>query len=188
MIYPIINYGDPVLRKKATPIVPTDYPNIKELIADMFETMHAAQGIGLAAPQIGMPIRLFVIDFTVPADNAPEPINFKKAFINATILEETGEESPFTEGCLSIPGILEEVYRRPNVKLSYYDEDWNPQEDTFDGLAARVIQHEYDHIEGTLFIDRLKQPLDPLIEKKLNDISNGIIDINFMRQAKSSDT
>ena len=174
MIYPIITYGDPVLRKKATAIGPNDYPNIKELVASMFETMYAAQGIGLAAPQIGMSIRVFVVDLSAAADKAPGIVKLKKAFINAIILEETGEKWAFKEGCLSLPGIMEEVYRQPSVKLFYYDEDWNPQEETFEGLAARVIQHEYDHIEGKLFIDKLKQPLDPLIEKKLDDISNGV--------------
>jgi len=179
MKYPIITYGDPVLRQKAVSIGPEEYPNIKELIGDMFETMHAAQGIGLAAPQIGMPIRLFVVDCSAASDRVPELQDFKKAFINAVILDEEGEEWAFREGCLSIPGIMEDVYRKPTVKLSYYDEDWNPHEEIFEGLAARVIQHEYDHIEGKLFIDKLRLPLDPLVEKRLDDITNGIIDVNF---------
>ncbi len=133
----------------------------------MFETMYAARGVGLAAPQVGLSMRLFVIDASVFDDDEPELKGFKKAFINACILEETGEEWTFNEGCLSIPDIREDVSRKPVVKMSYYDENWKHHEETFKGMAARVIQHEYDHIEGKLFTD------------KLNDISKGIVDVDY---------
>ena len=179
MKYPIIAYGDPVLRRKATAIDPQEYPHIKQVIDDMYETMYGARGVGLAAPQVGLSMRLFVIDASVFADEEPDLKDFKKVFINATILEETGEEWPFNEGCLSIPDIREDVYRKPTVKLSYYDEDWKHHEATFSGLAARVIQHEYDHIEGKLFTDKLSPLRKRLIEKRLNDISKGIVDVEY---------
>jgi peptide deformylase len=179
MKYPIIAYGDPVLRRKATAIEPEEYPHIKQVIDDMYETMYGARGVGLAAPQVGLSMRLFVIDASVFADEEPDLKNFKKVFINASILEETGEEWGFNEGCLSIPDIREDVYRKPTVKISYYDEDWKHHEDTFSGLAARVIQHEYDHIEGKLFTDKLSPLRKRLIEKKLNDISKGMVDVEY---------
>lgn len=179
MKYPIIAYGDPVLRRKATAIEPDEYPHIKQLIEDMFETMYAAHGVGLAAPQIGLSMRLFVIDATPFDKDEPELKDFKKVFINATILEETGEEWAFNEGCLSIPDIREDVYRNPVVRISYYDEDWKHHEETYSGLAARVIQHEYDHIEGKLFTDKLSPLRKRLIEKRLNDISKGIVDVEY---------
>ena len=179
MKYPIIAYGDPVLRKKATAIEPEEYPNIKELVENMFETMYAAHGVGLAAPQVGMSMRLFVVDASVFSDDEPDLKDFKKVFINASILEETGEEWGFNEGCLSIPDIREDVYRKPVVKLSYYDEEWKHHEESFKGLAARVIQHEYDHIEGKLFTDKLSPLRKRLIEKKLNDISKGMVDVDY---------
>jgi len=179
MKYPIIAYGDPVLRRKAASIEPDEYPNIKQLVDDMFETMYAARGVGLAAPQIGLSMRLFVIDATPFADDEPELKDFKRVFINATILEETGDEWAFNEGCLSIPDIREDVYRKATVKLSYYDADWKHHEGTFSGLAARVIQHEYDHIDGKLFTDKLSPLRKRLIEKRLNDISKGIVDVEY---------
>jgi peptide deformylase len=179
MKYPIVAYGDPVLRRKATAIEPDEYPHIKQLVEDMFETMYAAHGVGLAAPQVGLSMRLFVIDATPFERDEPELKDFKKVFINATILEEDGEEWAFNEGCLSIPDIREDVYRKPNVRISYYDEDWKHHEETFSGLAARVIQHEYDHIEGKLFTDKLSPLRKRLIEKRLNDISKGIVDVEY---------
>jgi len=179
MKYPIIAYGDPVLRRKATSIEPEEYPHIKQVIDDMYETMYGARGVGLAAPQVGLSMRLFVIDASVFADEEPDLKDFKKVFINASILEETGEEWGFNEGCLSIPDIREDVYRKPTVKISYYDENWKHHEDTFSGLAARVIQHEYDHIEGKLFTDKLSPLRKRLIEKRLNDISKGIVDVEY---------
>ena len=179
MKFPIIAYGDPVLRRKATAIEPDEYPHIKELIENMFDTMYAAHGIGLAAPQVGLSIRLFVVDATVFADDDPNLKDFKKVFINAQILEEEGEEWAFNEGCLSIPDIREDIYRNPTVKISWYDENWKHFEDTFSGMAARIIQHEYDHIEGKLFIDYLKPLRKKLLQSKLNDISKGKIKVDY---------
>ncbi|MEO6149292.1 MAG: peptide deformylase, partial [Mucilaginibacter sp.] len=153
MKYPIIAFGDPVLRRKATAIEPDEYPHIKQLVDDMFETMYGARGVGLAAPQIGLSMRLFVIDATVFDDEEPELKDFKKAFINAQIMQEEGEEWLFNEGCLSIPDVREDVSRKPMLKISYYDENWKHHEEVYSGMAARVIQHEYDHIEGKLFTD-----------------------------------
>lgn len=179
MKFPIIAYGDPVLRRKAPSIEPGEYPHIKELVTNMFETMYAAKGVGLAAPQIGLSMRLFVVDASGFDDEEPELKDFKKVFINACILEESGEEWAFNEGCLSIPDIREDVYRQPKVKMSYYDENWKHHEDTFAGLAARIIQHEYDHIEGKLFTDKLSPLRKRLIQKRLNDISKGVVDVNY---------
>src|SRR3954468_8732936 len=179
MKFPIIAYGDPVLRKKATSIEPAEYPHIKELVADMFETMYGAHGVGLAAPQVGLSMRLFVVDVSPFDDEDPALKGFKKAFINATILEETGEEWAFNEGCLSIPDIREDVSRKPVIRISYYDEDWKHHEETFKGMAARVIQHEYDHIEGKLFTDKLSPLRKRLIEKRLKDISRGAVDVDY---------
>jgi peptide deformylase len=179
MKLPIIAYGDPVLRRKATSIEPAEYPHIKQLIDDMFETMYAARGVGLAAPQVGLSMRLFVVDITPFEEDEPSLKDFKKVFINATILEETGGEWAFNEGCLSIPDIREDVMRKPTVSLSYYDENWKHHEETFSGMAARVIQHEYDHIEGKLFTDKLSPLRKRLLEKKLNDISRGIVDVEY---------
>ncbi len=179
MKFPILAYGDPVLRKKATAIAPDEYPHIKELVENMFETMYAAHGVGLAAPQVGLSMRLFVVDASPFAEDDPKLEGFKKAFLNAVVLEETGEEWPFNEGCLSIPDIREDIYRQKNVRLSYYDESWKHHEEIFSGMAARIIQHEYDHIEGKLFTDKLSPLRRRLIEKKLNDISKGIVDVEY---------
>ena len=179
MKFPIVAYGDPVLRKKATAIEPEEYPHIKELVGNMFETMYGAHGVGLAAPQVGISMRLFVADASSFEDTEPELKGFKKVFINAQILEETGDEWPFNEGCLSIPDVREDVYRRKTVKISYYDENWKHFEETYTGMAARIIQHEYDHIEGKLFVDKLSLLRKRLIQKKLNDISKGIVDVEY---------
>jgi peptide deformylase len=179
MKYPIIAYGDPVLRRKATSIEPEEYPHIKELVENMFDTMYGARGVGLAAPQVGMSMRLFVVDVSPFDDEEPELKGFKKAFINARILEESGQEWSFNEGCLSIPDIREDVSRKPVVRMSYYDENWKHHEETFKGMAARVIQHEYDHIEGKLFTDKLSPLRKRLIEKRLNDISKGAVDVDY---------
>jgi peptide deformylase len=176
MIYPIIMYGDPVLRQRAKDIeLNTD---IKPLVADMFETMYAASGIGLAAPQIGKSIRLFVVDGSSLEDE-PDMENFKKAFVNPQILGETGAPWDFEEGCLSIPGIREKIARKENVKVRYYDEDWNLHEEEFDGMKARIIQHEYDHIEGKLFLDYLTPLKKRLLKGKLADISKGKVDAEY---------
>src|SRR6186713_3366899 len=149
MIYPIVAYGDPVLKKKAAE-VPRDYPELAQLIADMYETMYNAHGVGLAAPQIGLSLRLFVTD-GAPFEEE-EVKDFKQVFINAKILEEDGEAWKFNEGCLSIPQVREDISRLETIRIEYYDENWNLKSESFDGLAARIIQHEYDHTEGILFV------------------------------------
>ncbi|MFD2863519.1 peptide deformylase [Mucilaginibacter antarcticus] len=182
----IVAYGDPVLRKKAAPIEPAEYPHIQQLCDNLFETMYAAKGVGLAAPQVGLSMRLFVVDATPFDDDEPELKDFKKVFINACILEESGKEWSFNEGCLSIPDIREDVTRLSTVKLSYYDENWKHHEETFSGLAARVIQHEYDHIEGKLFTDKLSPLRKRLLEKRLNDISKGMVSVEYKMKFPSA--
>ncbi len=176
MIYPIVAYGDPVLKKKASEIG-KDYPNLAGLIANMYETMYNAHGVGLAAPQIGLPIRLFVTDGS-PFDEE-EVKDFKQVFINAKILDEEGEEWKFNEGCLSIPDVREDISRIETIHIEYYDADWNFKSETFTGLAARIIQHEYDHIEGILFVDKLSPLRKRLIKNKLIDISKGIVEAEY---------
>jgi peptide deformylase len=179
MKFPIVAYGDPVLRRKATAIEPAEYPHIKQLCEDLFETMYAARGVGLAAPQVGLSMRLFVIDATPFDDDEPALKDFKKVFINACIEEETGAEWSFNEGCLSIPDVREDVTRKSTIRLSYYDENWKHHDEVFSGMAARVIQHEYDHIEGKLFTDRLSPLRKRMLEKRLTDISKGIVDVEY---------
>jgi len=176
MIYPIVMYGDPVLRQKAKDI--EKGTDLKQLIEDMFETMHAASGIGLAAPQIGKAIRLFVVDGSVLEDE-PGMENFKKAFINPQILEELGTPWEFEEGCLSIPNIREKVSRREKLRIKYVDENWIEHEEEYDGMKARIIQHEYDHIEGKLFVDYLPALKKRLLKGKLADISKGKVDTEY---------
>lgn len=179
MILPIVGYGDPVLRKIGETITP-DYPNLKEIIADMYETMYNAYGVGLAAPQVGLSIRLFVIDtspFGEDTDLSNEEQsqlkNFKRTFINAKMIKEDGEEWGFNEGCLSIPEVREDVYRHERITIEYCDENFNQKTEVFDGLVARVIQHEYDHIEGILFTDLISSLKKQLIKKKLQNIMEG---------------
>lgn len=178
MKLPIVAYGDPILKKKATDIE-KDETDLQKLVDDMFETMYAARGVGLAGPQVGISKRIFVIDASPFDDDEPELTDFKKVFINAQILEETGEEWAFNEGCLSIPDVREDVYRCSHVRIRYVDENWVEHEETYKGLAARVIQHEYDHIEGKLFTDKLSPLRKRMIEKKLNDISRGAIKVDY---------
>lgn len=184
MILPITLIGDPVLKKKAENIA-ADYPNLSDLIKNMWQTMYAASGVGLAAPQIGKSIRLFVVD-TIQLSNRKNQENFqgiKKVFINATILEETGTEWKYEEGCLSIPGIREDVYRNANTKIHYFDENFNEFTESYDDINARVIQHEYDHIEGILFTDKLKPLKRKLLLSKLNKISRGEVDVDYRVKA-----
>ena len=185
MVLPITAYGDPVLRKKAKE-VSADYPNLKELIENMWETMYGAYGVGLAAPQVGLPIRIFMVDTSPFAEDEDlseeekkELSSLKKVFINAKILEETGDEWAFNEGCLSIPDVREDVFRKPEIKIEYFDEDFNKYTEVFTGLGARVIQHEYDHIEGILFTDKLSSLKKRLIRAKLSNISKGKIQIDY---------
>ncbi len=185
MILPIVAYGDPVLRKVAGDI-DKDYDKLPELISNMWETMYNAHGVGLAAPQIGKPIRLFLVDTTPFADDEDltekekkQLDGFKKVFINAKIEEETGEEWVFNEGCLSIPDVREDVSRKGTIKVHYFDENFKEYTETFDGLLARVIQHEYDHIEGVLFTDKLSSLKKRLIKGRLTNISKGKIKVDY---------
>jgi peptide deformylase len=185
MIYPIVAYGDPVLRKEARDIVQGEI-DVKKLVADMYETMYAASGVGLAAPQIGMDIRLFVVDGT-PINEGAETeedidtslIDFKKVFINAEIIEEDGDEWAYEEGCLSIPGVRADVYRPEFITIRYFDTDWVEHTEEYEGLAARIIQHEYDHIDGILFTDHLTSLKKQLLKKKLINITKGDVDIEY---------
>jgi len=171
MIYPIVAYGDSILKKVAQPI--EKGTDIKKLVEDMYETMYNASGVGLAAPQIGLSIRLFVTDGS-PMDDEDEILNnFKKVFVNPTVLEEEGEEWAFEEGCLSIPGIRADVNRPSKISVHYFDENWNEHTEVFDGLAARIIQHEYDHLQGVLFVDKVSAIKKRLIQSKLSDITRG---------------
>ncbi len=179
MIYPIVAYGDPVLRKVGREILQEELPEIKQLAEDMFATMHQANGVGLAAPQIGKSLRLFVVDTTAMQDEDSKETAFKQVFINATLLEEHGKEWSYEEGCLSLPGIREKVMRKPNIVLRYRDIDWNLHEEKFEGYPARVIQHEYDHIEGKLFIDYLTHLKRSLLKSKLDRISRGNVEHEY---------
>lgn len=185
MILPIIAYGDPVLRKMGVDI-DKEYPNLNELIENMKETMVNARGVGLAAPQIGKAIRLFIVDTSPFGED--EDLNdieraylgsFKKIFINAKILSEEGVEWAFNEGCLSIPHITEDVFRKEKITLEYFDENFEKHVEVIDGMAARVIQHEYDHIEGVLFIDKIASLTKRLIKKKLENISKGLVNTDY---------
>lgn len=185
MILPIVAYGNPVLKRVADDIT-SDYPNLSELIENMWETMYAAHGVGLAAPQIGLSIRLFVIDaspFVDEEEMDQEEINilkdFKKVFINPTIEEEQGELWSFSEGCLSIPDVREDVFRKEEIVVSYVDENFKPQQLKLNGLAARVVQHEYDHIQGVLFTDHLSPLKKRLIKNRLTSISKGSISVEY---------
>ena len=184
MILPIRAFGDPVLRKVGKDIT-KDYPELKELIENMYDTMNGAHGIGLAAPQIGLDIRLFVVDVSPLADDedyadiAEELKDFRKVFINAKILEETGEEWKFNEGCLSIPDVREDVKRKETIVIEYLDENFVKHKETFSDIRARVIQHEYDHIEGILFTDHLSTLKKKLVKGKLQKITKGEVDVNY---------
>lgn len=178
MILPVYAYGDPVLRKEGDEIAP-EYPNLKRLIADMFETMYASNGVGLAAPQIGLPIRLFVVDGSPFVEDDAQLANFKRVFINAYIVDEEGDQWEFEEGCLSIPHVREKVKRHEKITVEYQDENFVSKTESFDGLAARIIQHEHDHTDGILFIDHVNQFRRRLIAGKLNDISKGKVNTDY---------
>ena len=193
MILPIVAYGDPVLKKRATEIS-KDHPNLEQIIANMYESMYGAHGVGLAAPQVGLSIRLFLVDTAPFSDDESYTLEeqaelkaFKRTFINAKILEESGEEWSFNEGCLSIPNVREEVWRCPKVKIEYQDEDFTTHVEEFEGLIARVIQHEYDHIEGILFTDKVSSLKKRLLKGKLTNISKGKTSVDYrMRFPNSS--
>jgi peptide deformylase len=175
MILPIYAYGQAVLRKKALPIE-ADYPELSSFIADMFETMYSAKGVGLAAPQVGKSIRVFIVDTLQLNKPNEKTAGFKRTFINAQMLDETGEPWFYEEGCLSIPDIHVEIERLPLIHLRYLDENFIEHTESFEGINARVIQHEYDHIEGVLFIDRMKPLKRRMINRKLDKIKKGEIE------------
>ena len=185
MILPIVAYGDPILKKRASEISKST-PKLDETIFNMYESMYGAHGVGLAAPQVGLSIRLFLVDTSPFADDEEYSVeeqeklkDFKRTFINAKIIEETGLEWSFNEGCLSIPNVREEVLRKPVIKLEYLDENFNTHTEIFDGLIARVIQHEYDHIEGILFTDKVSTLKKRLLKGKLSNISKGKTSVDY---------
>lgn len=187
MILPVIAYGDPVLRAECEEV--EEGTDMTSILKDMRDTMHQASGVGLAAPQVGKSIRLFIVDASPFAEEEPENEeeaqnfeilkNFKKVFINPIIEEERGKKWAFSEGCLSIPGIREEVIRENIVKISYFDEEWNFHEEEYTGVAARIIQHEYDHIEGILFTDHLNPLKRRMLKRRLTDISKGEVSVTY---------
>ncbi len=185
MIYPIVAYGDPVLRKMGKEIS-KDFPKFEEILENMFETMYNALGIGLAAPQVGLPIRLFIVDATpfgededLEEEEREFLSDFKQVFVNAKIIEETGNEWAFNEGCLSIPDVREDIFRNETIKIEFLDENFKKHTKEFNGIVARIIQHEYDHIEGVLFTDKLSPLKKRLIKGKLSNISKGKIRVDY---------
>ncbi len=178
MILPVVAYGHPVLKKVAEDI-PQDYPGLAEFIADMWDTMYESDGVGLAAPQVNRSVRLFVIDASAFAEKYPEAEGFKKVFINAKIYSEEGEEFAFNEGCLSFPGLREDIYRKPVIHIRYLDENLKEHDERYEGVVARVIQHEYDHIEGIVFTDRIPSLKKMLLKRRLSDISKGYVDVSY---------
>ena len=183
MILSIVAYGDPVLKKVAKEIT-ADYTDLDKLLIDMFDTMYNAKGVGLAAPQIGKSIRLFIVDgspFAEDPDTEEEAAmkDFKKVFINPRILKEEGVEWKYNEGCLSIPKIREDIMRKPKIRIRYFERDFQEHEETYEGIPARIIQHEFDHIEGKLFTDRLGPLRRRLLKNKLEDISKGRIEVEY---------
>lgn len=178
MVYPIVVYGHPVLRKVAEDI-DRNYPGIDQLVNDLFETLYKSEGLGLAAPQIGKSIRVFVIDGTQISDDEPELAGFRKVFINAHITEKYGDLQLMTEGCLSIPNLREEVNRESHIRITYYDENWQFFDEVYEGYKARIIQHEYDHLDGIMFTDRLSALKKRLLKGKLNSISKGNFEADY---------
>jgi peptide deformylase len=178
MTYPIVIYGHQILRK-VTQDIDRDYPGLNQIVEDLFETMYHSEGLGLAAPQIGKSIRIFVIDGKPVAEDEPELADFKKVFINAHITEKSGDFQPMTEGCLSIPNLREEVNRQSHIRIEYYDENWVYHDEVFDGYKARIIQHEYDHLDGILFTDKISPLRKRLIRSKLTAISKGKFEADY---------
>ncbi|WP_296702610.1 peptide deformylase [Algoriphagus sp.] len=177
MIYPIVAYGNPILKKEAEEI--NEGTELDSLIKDMFATMDNASGVGLAAPQINQGIRLFVIDSSLMLDEEDEEVGIRRAFINPIILDEYGDEYGFEEGCLSIPDVRAEIIRPDKLTIEYFDENWKLHEEEFSGMTARVIQHEYDHLEGILFVDYLKGLKKRLVKSKLIDVSKGKVSTDY---------
>lgn len=178
MILPIVAYGHPTLRKIAAEIEP-GHPGLNELIDNMFETMYQSEGVGLAAPQVNQSIRLFIVDASPYEKDKPELAGFKKVFVNPHIIEETGEEWSFNEGCLSVPEIREDVMRKPRIRIQYQDKDFSTYDEIYDGVPARIIQHEYDHLQAKLFVDRINPLRKILLKRRLHDISTGNIEVAY---------
>lgn len=178
MIYPIVAYGDPVLKKAAENIEEGE-TDVEQLSKDMFETMYQAHGVGLAAPQIGKSLRMFIVDSTPMTEDEEDMEPLVQTFINPEIIEESGEEWAFEEGCLSIPAIREDVTREEQIVIRYFDTSWKEHEETYKGIHARIIQHEYDHIEGVLFTDHLTSLKKRLLKKRLQNISKGKVDVDY---------
>lgn len=178
MILPVVAYGHPVLKHVAEEISP-DYPDFKQLVDDMFETMYYSEGVGLAAPQINKSIRLFVIDTDPFSEKYPEGKGIKKVFVNPEIIEVSEEMWTFREGCLSLPNLNEEVVRPSKIKIRYLDENFVQHEDEYDGIVSRVIQHEYDHLDGIVYVDRISSMRKLLLKSKLRDISEGNVDVDY---------
>lgn len=178
MIYPIVAYGHPVLRKKAK-VIERNYPDLEKVVDNLFQTMYNSQGVGLAAPQVGMDIRIFVIDASPFGEDEAVAEGFKRIFINPEMISEEGETWKFNEGCLSIPGVREDVDRHSVITLRYQDINFETHTEQYDGIRARIIQHEYDHLEGILFTDRLSPLKKTLLKGKLNDISKGKADVDY---------
>ena len=185
MIYPVVAYGDPVLRKIAQPIEKDSLVNLPDMVENMFETMYASSGVGLAAPQAGFSVRVFVVDGTIlnEGEDVEEPdptlVGFKKVFVNPQMIWQKGGTWAFEEGCLSIPGIRADVHRPEKIRIKYFDAEWNEYTEEFEGMAARIIQHEYDHLEGKLFTDYLPLLKKQLLRKKLADITKGRVDVDY---------
>jgi len=175
MIYPIVAYGDSILRKQAREIE-KDEIDLVNLSKDMFETMYAARGVGLACPQIGMSLKMFVVDGEPMEEDMAD---FKRTFVNPQLLDSQGEPWSFEEGCLSIPGIREEVLREPVIRIRYFDEKWDPHEEEFTDLRARIVQHEYDHLQGVLFTDHLSNFKKKILKGKLAGISKGKVEVDY---------
>jgi peptide deformylase len=178
MIYPITVYGDPVLRKITTDI-DQNFEGLKQLAEDMLETMHNAEGVGLAAPQIGLTVRIFVVDLSSLSDEEPELADFVKAFVNPQIVEKTGDKVLMDEGCLSLPGLREDVLRYNTIRIKYFDTDWQEHDEVYTGFTARVLQHEYDHLDGIMFVDYCSPLKKRLLKGKLMDISKGNVTTNY---------
>ena len=178
MIYPITVYGDPILRK-VTSEIDQNYIGLEKLITDMFETMHNAEGVGLAAPQIGLSLRVFVVDLSLLGEEKHLPKDFKKVFINPYIIEKEGDKVLMDEGCLSLPGLREDVLRFDTIRIKYFDEKWQEYDEVYSGYTARVLQHEYDHLDGILFVDYCSPLKKRLLKGKLSDISKGQVTTTY---------
>jgi peptide deformylase len=178
MILPVVAYGHPVLKKVAVDIT-AGHPGLAQFIADLWETMYVSDGVGLAAPQVNQSIRIFVIDASAFSEKYPETAGFKRTFINAKIYHEEGDEFAFNEGCLSFPGLREDILRKPVIHIRYKDDNFVEHDERFDGVVARIIQHEYDHIEGIVFVDRIPSLRKMLLKRRLSDISKGNVEVAY---------